>query len=143
MNDNYEEEFIDAAEVLRGIGCRVTQGRVALIEFLAEAKKPMMPKEILENLYEVFDQATLYRALETLTDAGILRKLHLREDESYYYEFAREHHHHIVCIKCGHVEDFSESACDAIMKSALKHSSEFARLDAHTLELSGICKTCI
>ena len=136
-------KIFDAKGMLRSIGCRVTEGRVALLCLLSKSKAPLTAKDISEKLAGVMDQATLYRALDALTVAGLLRKVHITLSDAVHYELSHDHHHHIVCTKCSSIEELSEEACSAIMKTTLQFSKNFSGLDAHTIELSGLCDSCL
>ena len=54
--------------------------------------------------------ATVYRTLELLSDLGILQKMEFGDGCSRYEvndtDPTRHHHHHLICTKCGKVEEF-------------------------------------
>jgi Fur family transcriptional regulator, ferric uptake regulator len=85
---------------LRGKGLRATPGRVALLSLLRHAGQPLSVGEILERSSKpLLDQVSLYRALESLADVGLLRR---GVGSVMRYEYARSpHHHHLVCVDCG------------------------------------------
>ena len=49
-------------------------------------------------------RTTIYRALETLVDLGLARRTNHFE-ASARFDGNTDHHHHLVCRRCNHVED--------------------------------------
>jgi Fur family ferric uptake transcriptional regulator len=86
--------------------------------------------------------ASVYRALETLTELGLVHRIDLGSGGARYEPAAPggEHHHHLVCDECGRVEAFSddrlEHAIDSVSKSAA------FRVDEHDVLLRGQCEVC-
>ena len=119
-----------------------TPKRIAILEFFYNNNKFMTPEEVHEKLSRQFDQCGLpsvYRNLESLTECGILVRIH-KFDNKRYYGLCRaekdEHHHHIVCIRCGKIGDVP--GCELFKQ---KEVSGFKIVD-HFLQLDGICADC-
>src|SRR5258708_24025840 len=96
------------AGCLRRLDQRYTNGRRALVEILAAAGRPVTIVEVLEG-GTVPAQSTAYRNLSILVQAGAVRKV-FGGDDLTPYELAQElteHHHHMVCVNCGSIEDFT------------------------------------
>ncbi len=89
----------DCKEELRAAGSRATPGRLALLGVLERVRCPLTVTELEAKLPEL-NQVTLYRALEALTAAGLLRQ-GMRESVMQYEYAGRPHHHHMVCSDCG------------------------------------------
>ena len=51
-----------------------------------------------------------------------------------------EHHDHILCIKCGKVEEFVDEVIEQRQKD-IAEKSGFSMTD-HSLNIYGICKDC-
>lgn len=90
------------ASALRERGFRATYGRVALLERLQKAKKPLSVETLAKELKGTIDQANAYRALEALAGAGLVRRIDVGHRHM-HYELAAlvPHHHHYVCEDCG------------------------------------------
>ncbi len=132
------------AETLRKQGLKVTPQRLELITLLTQLKEPMSAHEIKEKWKKgEIDTVTLYRALDALVDASIVRRVDLQHGHTDYELIVPgEHHHHLVCTGCGTIEDFIGCPGTNMEKLALKSSSQFASLREHSLEFFGTCKTC-
>ena len=85
-------------------------------------------------------RATVFRTLRLLQDIGTLCQVVLEDGTLQYRLTSGIHHHHIVCSRCGAVNDFS--SCD--IQSLLDEIAERTgySVDAHRLEVYGRCANC-
>ncbi|OGZ60127.1 MAG: hypothetical protein A3B96_01845 [Candidatus Spechtbacteria bacterium RIFCSPHIGHO2_02_FULL_43_15b] len=131
------------SDILRSAGYKTTPPRVLLLELLDKAKSPMTIKEIMEKTGKEMDQATAYRALKKLEGAGLVSQIDFQHGHAHFELAAtKEHHHHIVCVKCGKVEDFTHCDLEEFSKNISKKSRGFSSIKHHSLEFFGICKSC-
>jgi len=127
---------------LKTKGLKVTPARLAIFETLFKIKHPETVQEIHKKLKKnKIDLVTLYRTLDSFEKMGLVRKVDLHKD-AVYYELNMEHHHHIVCIKCGTIEDFKVCNIDLLTKKIIRKASNFKTINEHCLELFGICNAC-
>ena len=128
--------------LLRQKGFRATPGRIALLQVLKTAGKPLSISAVAKKLKKM-DYVSVYRALEALADAGLLRKMSLGHSHTHYELTAGiTHHHHIVCEECGHIEDIANCSTARIEKKTLEQSRDFSSIEFHSLEFFGLCKKC-
>jgi Fe2+ or Zn2+ uptake regulation protein len=135
------------ATVLRAAGQRYTRSRRAVVEVLASEPRPMTLPEILAGDPELAQSST-YRNLSELVDAGVVRRI-ITSDEHSHFELAEHltgaHHHHLICSRCGAVEDFTvPTELEELIDRA---SASIARrrrftVDHHRLDLVGVCAGC-
>ena len=94
---------------IRSCGLRSTPARVATLTCLRGRSAPLTHAEVAEALESLgFDKATLFRNLNDLAEAGLLRRTELGDhvwrfearDPSAHHDNA---HPHFVCIDCGSV----------------------------------------
>ena len=111
---------------------------------LAKAGRPMSVGDLrAKEARNRTNVVTLYRALEALTVAGIVRRVDLRHGHAdYELVVSGEHHHHLVCTNCGVLESFSDDFCNALAKRLVKQSSDFKAVTAHSMEFFGRCVRC-
>ena len=109
----------------------------AVLAVLAEKRCHLTAEEILASL-ENIGTATVYRALDLLTERGLIRRLALGK-KSAVYEYVRQNHMHFVCSQCGVVYDIQADLSGMIREAAkcCNHSSQWCEVTAH-----GICNTC-
>lgn len=132
---------------LRRVGQRFTSGRRLLVDALVRADRPLTTAELVA-LENGLPQSTTYRNLAVLEQAGVVRRV-MGGDEFARFELAEEfsghHHHHLVCLSCGAVEDFEaprhveQGLADAIGQFT---SGTGFRPETHRLDLLGTCAHC-
>lgn len=142
------ELHVAAASSLRQVGQRYTSRRRALVEVLDTASRPLSIPEILKLRRPRLPQSSVYRNLAVLEHAGVVRRV-ISTDEFTRYELAENltsHHHHLVCSRCGNVEDFTpppelERSVERA-RAAVGASADF-NTDAHRLDFIGTCRDCV
>jgi Fur family ferric uptake transcriptional regulator len=120
---------------------RLTPQREAVLEAIEAAGGRF-------TLVEVYDRArraepglglaTVYRTVDLLRHTGSVRPLP-SEGKATYVRCRPGHHHHLVCLACGAVEE--TSLCTAPNAAELKRRYGFAP-EAHELDIYGTCKRC-
>lgn len=131
---------------LRAAGQRYTNGRRALVDRLRAAGQPLSIPELLDAPPRL-PQSTAYRNLTVLEQAGVVHRI-VSSDDFARFELAEdltEHHHHLICVRCGSVEDFTASA--GLERSLGRAADEIASTtgftpDRHRLDLIGTCSDC-
>ncbi len=81
--------------------------------------------------------ATVYRTVELLRRSGVVRRL--PGDEATYVRCRPGHHHHLVCLSCGSVEETELCAAPPAAEIEQKHG--FAA-QTHELDIYGTCAAC-
>jgi len=131
---------------LRAGGQRYTEQRRRLIDILARAGSPVALPDILRGRRGLA-QSSVYRNLVDLEQAGVVRRV-MVDDEHGRYELTEDltgHHHHLICSRCGRVQDLPmpagfERTMDRTL-DALAQQAGFAEV-SHRLDLIGLCGDC-
>lgn len=97
----------DQGAALREAGLRVTSPRLAVLAVVAG--RPHIAAEdvatlVRERLGAVSTQ-TVYDALRVCTDVGLMRRIEPAGSPALYERRTGDNHHHLVCRKCGRIED--------------------------------------
>lgn len=126
---------------LKRVGLKVTAPRKEILKMLSA--HPMSAQELHGVLKEKgfnVDIVTIYRTLELFNNLELVRKTQF-EDKTARYELlsGQEHHHHLVCIKCGLIEDVVINEDKFV--NEIEKQSEFS-VERHSLEFFGFCKRC-
>src|SRR5437763_4088615 len=93
---------------LRGDDQRYTANRRAIVDVLQSSKRPLSIPQLLATNDDLA-QSSVYRNLAVLERAGVVHRI-VTDDEFARYELAEDltgHHHHIICSRCGAVDDFT------------------------------------
>ena len=83
---------------------------------------------------------TVYRALTDLVQVGEADSLASAEGETKYRNCTTDHHHHLICRKCGRAFEFELAGFEAAADQ-LARSHGFKDV-SHSIELFGICGDC-
>ncbi|HEY5334971.1 MAG TPA: Fur family transcriptional regulator [Mycobacteriales bacterium] len=139
-----------AATILRGIGQRVTKPRVAVLSRVIAAGSEHVSADTIFDGVTAHDtdvhRATVYRTLESLTDAGVLRHVHLDRGLRAYHlaetaqTSGRAQHLHAQCARCGLVVDLPPGVLGGTGQR-IRAATGF-HLDASHAALSGLCENC-
>lgn len=124
---------------------RYTRGRQALVTALVRLDGPESAAELHQRVNVPL--SSLYRSLTVLDEAGMLEKHH-DVDGLARFELAQwltGHHHHLVCLDCGTVEDVeldrrSEEMLDRLARQAAEEAGY--EETGHNLEVRGLCRSC-
>ena len=138
-----------ATALLREVGQRVTKPRVAVLtRMLAAGSDHLSADEILDQVLarnSGAHRATVYRTLDSLTEAGVLRHVHLDRGLRAYHLVSHApetgHHLHAQCTRCGGVVDLPPQVLGDT-GARIRRATGF-RLDATHAALSGICADCV
>ena len=124
-----------AAGKIRGGGYKATPQRLAVLAAIA-AEQHQRLEGIRARCPEV-GMVTVYRALELLSELGLVRRLDLGDGPR--YELAEDHHHHLICEDCGSVTEFEQ--CPLDLQRLPRVGGDF-EVRAHSLEVYGRCSDC-
>ena len=119
---------------------RMTPQRRAVVSAIGEGHRTFTASELHTRARRAHPQiglATVYRTLDLLLEAGAIR--HVAGTTATYMRCAPGHHHHLVCVECGNVEE--TELCAAPSPAELERRHGF-RAEAHELEIYGTCARC-
>jgi Fur family transcriptional regulator, ferric uptake regulator len=131
---------------LRAAGLKVTVPRLKILQLLESSEiRHLAAEDVYKMLLESGDDvglATVYRVLTQFETAGLVQRHHFEGGRS-VFELTRnelEHHDHIVCVKCGFVEEFFDEMIE-------KRQHEIAEakgfeVTEHSHYIYGLCPNC-
>lgn len=135
------------ADRLAEQGSRYTEARRHIVDALLQADGPRSAAELAAALDHAVPVSSLYRNLAVLEGAGVVAPHHGAGGVTRFElsEALAGHHHHLVCIRCGQVEDVDlvgeeERALDSLVRSAGTYGG-FQPI-GHALEIEGVCRRC-
>ena len=130
---------------LRNVGLKVTLPRVKILEILEKqtVERHLSAEKVYKILLadnEEIGLATVYRVLTQFETAGLVTRHHFEGGNSVFELNRGIHHDHIVCMKCGKVDEFTDSV---IEKRQVDIAEKLGyTLTDHSLYLYGICSDC-
>jgi Fur family transcriptional regulator, ferric uptake regulator len=141
-----QHSWLDAAVTsLHQAGYRNSAGRRTVLDALARQRCAMSAREIEDGLRRRgrdVGRATIYRSLEQLGELQLVNRVEIGDGTTRYEPRlpGGEHHHHLVCDKCGAVAPFADEA----LEEAVQRISSMVdfRVDEHEIVLHGACSRC-
>ena len=129
---------------LKKVGLKATLPRLKILSILEQNQEQHMSAEdvykaLLESGEDV-GPATVYRVLTQFEQADILCRHHFAEGHSVFELNQGEHHDHILCVKCGRVEEFVDEVIEE-RQNAIAEKAGF-EITNHSLYLYGVCPDC-
>lgn len=123
-----------------------TGNRRAVVDALARAGSPITLPELLAA-DRGLAQSSAYRTLSVLVDVGAVQRLVHGGDHARYElaEHLTEHHHHLVCERCGVVADVTlPDRVESAMDRAFVEVAESLGFSAsgHSIDIRGTCADC-
>jgi Fur family transcriptional regulator, ferric uptake regulator len=126
---------------------RLTSGRRTIVRSLGLADGPRSASDLFSSIGDSVPLSSIYRSLAVLEDAGVISPHYSTKGVTRYElaEWLMGHHHHLVCVECGQVEDIEiadeiETQLEAIVETIGKEVSFMPR--DHALEIEGLCSKC-
>lgn len=134
-------------EQLNLVGLKATPQRLTVLQtMLSHERRHLSAEDLYQRISEQngrrVGMATIYRVLGQLTEVGILAR-HIFDAESgrAVYEVQQgAHHDHLICMRCGKVEEFVDEAIAARSRGVA--ASLGYTLAQQQLALYGHCAAC-
>jgi Fur family ferric uptake transcriptional regulator len=128
---------------LKTIGLKATLPRLRILELF---EKSTVRHLSAEDVYRILAKdgtdtglATVYRVLTQFEHAGLLIRHHFEtETGKAVFELNRGgHHDHLVCVQCGHVEEFFDAEIEKRQEKIAKDRG--FRIHDHSLHIYADC----
>ncbi len=140
--ERVEREF---ETFIRRKGLKLTSQRRRILKRVFATNRHFTAEEIHEAFRRGRDdvsRATVYRTLSLLVEGGFLDMLELGGDtKRYEHILGREHHDHLMCVRCGHVIEFQEERIEELQEQVAKEHG--FHISSHSLRIFGNCKKCV
>ena len=138
-----QTRFDELVEKLRERDCRITPQRVAVLRVLAQEDTHLTADQIYERIHRQLPTtslATVYKTVALLKEVGALQELSLTGDSSYYDAGRDEPHPHLVCTRCGEVQDIEVGEVQDVLARVTRETGY--QITDQQFNLSGICPRC-
>ncbi len=130
---------------IRVHGGRVTRPRLQVAEVFFGLRGHPGVEEVAAAVHKRWPgvgNATVYRTLHLLNDAGLVEARQFGEGFARYEAAAtHEHHDHLVCTACGAILEFEDDAIEDLQhKISDRHGF---LMKSHRMEIYGLCAKCL
>jgi Fur family transcriptional regulator, ferric uptake regulator len=131
----------DHADELKSSGLKATLPRIKVLEVFQKSTERHLSAEdvykVLLNGGADVGLATVYRVLMQFEQAGILHRNHFESGKAIFELNEGHHHDHLVCLDCGHVEEFYDAEIESRQRAVA--TSRGFELQDHALSLYATC----
>lgn len=131
-------------EYLTTQGKRLTPERQIIVEEVFSSHEHFDAEQLIVRVSQRKDRvsrSTVYRALQWLEEAGLLRKVARSEGRDLYeHDYGYPQHDHMICGKCGTLIEFYNDAISSLLEEIT--ASYGFRMTGHRLEVYGTCAEC-
>lgn len=121
---------------------RMTNQRELILQELQKSRKHLTADELYERVKKIMPRislATVYRNLETLSEAGVIGKLEISGRQK-RFDYDVSDHDHIYCVQCHRVDNIKLDR-DAV-QSPSSMSSKGYKIAGFRVEFAGLCPAC-
>ncbi|HLA74506.1 MAG TPA: ferric iron uptake transcriptional regulator [Gammaproteobacteria bacterium] len=129
---------------LKKAGLKATLPRIKILEMLEHSQtRHLSAEDVYKALLESGEDvglATVYRVLTQFETAGLVSRHHFESGHSVFEVNEGKHHDHILCVKCGKIEEFMDDIIEERQRAIAKKAG-FSMTD-HSLYIYGICGSC-
>ena len=129
---------------LKNIGLKATLPRLKILEiFQAGRHRHMSAEDVYKELLaesQDIGLATVYRVLTQFESAGLVTRHNFEEGHSVYELNQGSHHDHILCVKCGRVDEFMDDVIEERQRAIAKKAGY--EMTDHYLNIFGVCADC-
>jgi Fur family ferric uptake transcriptional regulator len=131
---------------LKERGVRLTRQRRILLDLLDRSGRHLDAEALYQLAKEKdpkLNRVTVYRTLKLLKQGGLIDELdlmHFEGDQHYYESRLKQAHAHLVCLRCGKVEEFFGEPLQKLRKQ-IESNLGFQIIAART-EMGGYCPDC-
>ncbi|MAT68804.1 MAG: transcriptional repressor [Planctomycetaceae bacterium] len=142
VSSSPQERF---AEYLQSRGKRITSQRKALVDHIFERHDHFDAEELIDNISGAnrenrISRPTVYRTLNELVEAGLLRRFSLRGRAVYEHDYGYPAHDHLHCTICDELIEFQTDELPRLREAVAREHG--FRVTGHRLIISGICRDC-
>jgi len=136
------DKFVDLfRKFLRSHGLNITKARELVAKEAFQTENHFDASQLWARLRgEKIAAATIYRTLELLTQAGLVRKLLFNDKTCYEANLGRPHHEHLVCQGCSRVVEFSDPLLEERLAEIVE--AHGFRPHSHQVMILGLCPAC-
>ena len=142
--DIIDKELQRYENCLHRVGLKLTSGRRIVFNAVMDSHGHFAPEELIRkcrnNKHNV-SRATIYRSLQDLLEAGIIRSTAFGDKHQHFeHIYDEKPHHHAKCVRCGCFIEFSDLGEDKMYRPVLEKQG--FKILGHEMHFYGICKKC-
>ncbi len=122
---------------------RMTEPRRAVAQLIADRDGHFTAADLVDDSRRRrlgVARATIFRTLDLLAELRAVERIDLPGGDHAYVACEPQHHHHVVCSRCGRTDDVDDAGLRTVVREVARRTGY--RVDEHRLELFGMCPQC-
>ena len=130
------------ASIFKEKKLKLTPQRLAVYNYLINTTSHPSADVIYTDIhvqYPTMSLATVYKALKTLVDVGLIQEINVGEG-NFRYDGNSSSHPHLQCLGCGKVDDFKDLSLDNLNSLAEQHTDY--QIISNKVYFYGYCSDC-
>ena len=130
------------ASIFKEKKLKLTPQRLAVYNYLINTTSHPSADVIYTDIhiqYPTMSLATVYKALKTLVDVGLIQEINVGEG-NFRYDGNSFPHPHLQCLGCGKVDDFKDLSLDNLNAIAGEHTDY--QIISNKVYFYGYCINC-
>ncbi len=135
---------VEEEQQLKDAGLKITLPRLKVLKILEQSHHHHLSAEnvykALLDMGEDVGLATVYRVLTQFEAAELVTRHNFEGGYSVFELNQGAHHDHLVCVKCGKVEEFLDDIIEQ-RQHLIAKQAQFKMTD-HALTIYGLCPLC-
>jgi Fur family transcriptional regulator, peroxide stress response regulator len=142
MTGRLDERVAGFEAECRKRGLAVTVQRRTVFEALAARRDHPTADQVYDAVRDRIpglSRTTVYRVLDTLVEAGFVRKVHHTGGVA-RFDPVTHRHHHLVCEACGRLVDLDDAAVPTLRLPEARGSG--FRITDYSVSFLGLCGAC-
>lgn len=136
--------FVRFRDYLHDRNLRMTPERESVLRVILSREGHFDTEELLRFLHrrkKQVSRATLYRTLEHLRGAGLVKMHRFGQGHALFeHVYGRQHHDHMVCDECGQVIEFVNDEIERLQEEMCRR--HLFRSTSHVMQIFGVCRDC-
>lgn len=141
----YEDYLIKFRDMINDLGLNNSVQKEYVLKLLFNCDNHLNADDIQQMIKKEYKInigiATVYRVLNLFEEMGIVRAITIHGQDSKVYEInLKSHHDHIVCMRCGKIEEYISKEIEELQEHVAQNRG--FKLQSHNMIMYGICKEC-
>lgn len=138
---HFNIDFNMYTQLLKAASLKATKKRLILLSILKSKKCPTTAEEIFDEISNIMNLSTVYRALNAMSEKEILIKSIHMDGKTYFQFNDHVHKHELICSVCHRSVDVEDCPFEEISKTIAEKTG--FEITGHNVEFTGICPNCL
>ena len=130
---------------LKDVGLKITVPRLKVLQIFEQSvTRHLSAEDVYKALLDMGEEvglATVYRVLTQFEAAELIHRHNFEGGHSVFELSQGEHHDHLVCVKCGWIEEFVDTVIEQRQKMIAERAA--FKMTDHVLNIYGLCAQCV